>query len=275
MNFCYHSHSRFCDGKGEPEEYVQSAIAKGFSAFGFSSHAPVSFPTEWNMKAEDLPAYLALTQSLKERYQNELELYIGLEADWYPGCADWRTVPGVDYTLGAVHFLPHPAGGDPLPVDGDMKEFKRSLSEGFGGDIQAFGEAYFRAVRDMLVTTPPNILAHMDVFRKNNAGNRFFDETDFWYQEEIAKTLEVALLTDVIVEVNTGGMARGYLTEPYPSAWILQAIHEAGIPIQLNADAHLPENIDYAYAQSRDALRSLGFTRQRVLLGGIWQDVPL
>ena len=227
------------------------------------------------MKAEDLPAYLALTQSLKERYQNELELYIGLEADWYPGCADWRTVPGVDYTLGAVHFLPHPAGGDPLPVDGDMKEFKRSLSEGFGGDIQAFGEAYFRAVRDMLVTTPPNILAHMDVFRKNNAGNRFFDETDFWYQEEIAKTLEVALLTDVIVEVNTGGMARGYLTEPYPSAWILQAIHEAGIPIQLNADAHLPENIDYAYAQSRDALRSLGFTRQRVLLGGIWQDVPL
>ncbi len=275
MNFCYHSHSRFCDGRGEPGEYVLSAIEKGFGAFGFSSHAPVSFPTDWNMRAEDLPAYLSLTRELKEKYADRLELYTGLEADWYPGCADWRTVPGIEYTLGAVHFLPHPAGGDQLPVDGNLKEFRQTLSEGFDGDVQAFGEANFRAMREMLVTYPPNILAHLDVFKKTNEDHRFFSETDAWYREEIEKTLEVALLTDVIIEVNTGGMARGYLDEPYPSPWILEAIRDAGIPIQLNADAHLPEQIDFAYEQTRQALKQLGFTQQRVLLGGIWQDVPL
>ena len=275
MKYCYHSHSRFCDGAGEPEAYVLSAIAKGFRAFGFSSHAPVSFPTEWNMRAEALPEYLELTHALKKKYQDKIELYTGLEADWYPGCADWRTVPGVDYTLGAVHFLPHPAGDDPLPVDGALKEFKETLQTGFNGDIQAFGEAYFMAVREMLMTTPPNILAHLDVFRKNNGNERFFDEKDEWYQEEISKTLDVILLTDVIVEVNTGGMARGYTTDPYPSNWILHAIREAGIPIQINADAHAPENIDYAYEQVRHQLVVAGFTKQRVLFGGIWQDVAL
>ena len=275
VDFCYHSHSRFCDGMGEPEDYVLSAIRKGFGAFGFSSHAPVSFPTDWNMRAEDLPVYMELTAALKSRYADRIELYTGLEADWYPGCADWRTVPGIDYTLGAVHFLPHPETGAPIPVDGSVKEFRSTLSEGFDGNIQAFGEAYYKAVREMLVTTPPNILAHMDVFKKTNENHRFFDETDSWYREEIEKTLEVALLTDVIVEVNTGGMARGYLTEPYPSAWILEAILDAGIPIQLNADAHQADNIDFAYGQTRQSLLALGFTKQRVLLGGIWQDVPL
>lgn len=275
MKFCYHSHSRFCDGSGEPEAYVEAALAKGFTAFGFSSHAPVSFDSDWNMKREDLPAYLALTRRLKDQHSDRIELYTGLEADWYPGCEDWRTLPGVDYTIGAVHFLPHPEDGSPMAVDGSLKEFKKTLSEGFDGNIQAFGEAYFRAIRTMLIQTPPNILAHFDVFRKNNASGRFFEESEEWYREEIARTLEVILLTDVIVEVNTGGMARGYVPDPYPSPWILELIRDMGIPIQVNADAHLPENIDYAYGQTCQMLLGMGFAHQRVLLRNEWLDVPL
>ena len=39
----YHSHSEFCDGKGKLEDYVKSAISKGFDVFGFSGHAPLPF----------------------------------------------------------------------------------------------------------------------------------------------------------------------------------------------------------------------------------------
>jgi len=227
------------------------------------------------MKAEALPEYLRVTRELKERYAGRIELHTGLETDFFAGCTDWRTMPGITYTLGAVHFLPHPATGAAMPVDGNAKEFKETLEEGFDGDIQAFGEAYYGKIREMLLSMPPNILAHLDVFRKNNAGDRYFDEEDEWYREEIAKTLDVVSLTDVIVEVNTGGMSRGYLKDPYPSWWILSGIFEAGIPIQLNSDVHHPDAVDFGYEAVRSGLLKIGFTKQRVLYGGIWQDVPL
>ena len=227
------------------------------------------------MKLSDLPEYLCLTRHLKEQYRGRIDLCTGLETDFFPGCTDWRAMPDLSYTVGAVHFLPHPKTGVALPVDDNAKEFRKTLDNGFDGEIQAFGEAYYGALREMLVTMPPNMLAHMDVFRKNNGGNRFFDEEDEWYREEIGKTLEVALLTDVIVEVNTGAMSRGYLKEPYPSGWILEAIHEFGIPIVLNSDAHQPDAVDFGYVEVRKQLLQIGFTHQRVLYEGIWQDVPL
>lgn len=271
----FHSHSRFCDGTDEPASYVTSAMEKGFTAFGFSGHAPLPFQTEWNIPPQSLPEYLQITRALKEKHAGEIDLAVGLETDWLPGCTDWRTLPGIDFTIGAVHFLSHPETGEPVPVDGNRKVFRNTLDTAFGGDIQAFGEAYYAAVRDMLVTMPPNILAHLDVFRKNNDGNRFFNEEEEWYREEVGKTLEVILLTDVIVEVNTGGMARGYVKEPYPSWWILEAILEAGIPILMSSDAHHPDFIDFSYGEVRKRLQDMGFTKQRALIHGIWQDVPL
>ena len=275
MKVNFHTHSRFCDGTGEPEDYVRSAIEKGFTALGFSSHAPLPFATDWNMKESDMAEYLRLTRQLKEKYKGRIELYAGLETDYFPGCTDWRTLPGLSYTLGAVHFLPHPETGIAMPVDDGAKEFRHTLDYGFNGEIQAFGEAYYGALREMLVSMPPNMLAHIDVFRKNNGGNRYFDEGDEWYREEVAKTLEVVLLTDVIVEVNTGAMSRGFLKDPYPSGWILEAIREAGIPIVLNSDAHTPDTIDFCYGEVRKYLLQLGFTHQRSLHEGIWQDVAL
>lgn len=275
MKVSYHSHSRFCDGAGEPEDYVRAAIEKGFSAFGFSSHAPLPFPTDWNMKAADIPEYLRLTKYLKDLHRDHIDLYTGMETDFFTGCTDWRAMSGLSFTIGAVHFLPHPQTGVAMQVDGNPKEFRDTLENGFKGDIQAFGEMYYGKLREMLVTMPPNILAHLDVFRKNNDGDRFFDETDDWYREEIAKTLEVALLTDVVVEVNTGGMSRGTMKDPYPSWWVLESILEAGIPIVLNSDAHRPDAIDFGYDAVRRHLLRIGFRKQRVLYEGIWQDVPL
>ncbi len=271
----FHSHSRFCDGVGEPEEYVQAAIRAGMQVFGFSSHAPLCFETDWTMGLKDLPEYLRVTQSLREAYADRIELITGLETDWYPGCTDWRNTPGVFYTLGSVHFLPHPDVGIAMPVDSDQKTFRNALEDGFEGDIRAFGRAYFSAVRDMLAGMCPDILAHLDVFRKNNAGNRFFHEEAGWYRDEILKTLKAALLSGVIVEVNTGGMSRGYLDSPYPDWWALEAIREMNIPIMLNSDTHHPGTVDFGFTEVLPGLRRIGFTHQRILTKGAWQDVLL
>ena len=77
------------------------------------------------------------------------------------------------------------------------------------------------------------------------------------------------------MEVNTGGMSRGTMKDPYPSWWVLESILEAGIPIVLNSDAHRPDAIDFGYDAVRRHLLRIGFRKQRVLYEGIWQDVPL
>lgn len=65
----FHTHCCFCDGKGEPEDYVRKAIELNFSSLGFSSHAPLEIPSNWNMKKEKLSEYISCIKALKEKYK--------------------------------------------------------------------------------------------------------------------------------------------------------------------------------------------------------------
>lgn len=78
----YHSHCTFCDGRSHPEDFVRFALSHGFRAYGFSSHSPLPFETNWNMSKDEMPAYLAEIQRLKEKYDGRIELYAGLEIDY-------------------------------------------------------------------------------------------------------------------------------------------------------------------------------------------------
>lgn len=275
--FCstFHSHSKYDDGKGELRAYVEAALAKNMTCFGFSGHSPVNFPSSWNMKREDLPEYLREANALKKEFSDRIELYTGLETDFYEGCTDWRTFPGIDYTIGSVHFVKNKETNIYMPVDGNAQSFKETLDTVFDGEIQAFGEAYYQLIREMLMTMPPNIVGHLDVFRKNNAGNKWFDEEDEWYREEVMKTLDVISLTETIVEVNTGGISRGYVQEPYPSRWILDQCLDMEIPVMVNTDTHAPDSVDFYYEAAVGMLRAIGFKKQRVLLHNQWQDISL
>lgn len=271
----FHAHSRFDDGQEELETYIQSAISKDFKAFGFSAHAPLIFDSSWNMKSEDFEEYTTISKFLKGKYKNKIEIYTGLETDFYPGCTDWRNKSGIDYTIGAVHFIKNDETGEYMPVDGSRHDFEESLKHGFGGDIQAFVEAYYGKIREMLLKMPPNIVAHLDVIRKNNGKNDFFNEDEEWYRDEVLKTLEVISLTHAIVEINTGGMSRGYVKTPYPSIWIMEACHDMEIPIIVNSDTHNPLTIDSYYNETYKLLKYIGFKHQRVLYKDEWRDVSL
>mgnify|MGYP001230996449 FL=1 len=271
----FHSHSRFDDGREELEEYIKSAIAKGFKGFGFSAHAPVHKDTGWNMKAEDFEEYVITTKTLREKYRDKLEIYTGLETDFYEGCTDWRKKKGIDYTIGAVHFLLNEKTEEYMAVDGTREQFEETLHNGFGGDIRAFVSAYYGKIREMLSVMKPDIVAHLDVIRKNNKNEAYFREDDEFYRNEVYKTLKVISSSNAIVEVNTGGISRGYTQTPYPSRWILEACLEMNIPIIVNSDSHHPGYIDFYYEETYDMLKEIGFKYQRVLYGNEWCDVSL
>jgi len=271
----FHAHSRFDDGREELESYIISAMAKEFKVFGFSAHAPVLIDSEWNMKEEDFDEYVQTTKFLKEKYKEGLEIYTGLETDYYPGCVDWRKKKGIDYTIGAVHFVKSETTGSLMPVDGYRQEFEDTLRDGFSGDVQALVRAYYGQIREMLLNMPPNIVAHLDIIRKNNGNNVFFNENDEYYREEISKTLEIVSLTQVILEVNIGGISRGYVEEPYPSKWILESCLDLDIPVMINSDAHQPDMIDAYYREAVGLLKDIGYSHQRVLYGNEWRDISL
>lgn len=271
----YHSHSFFCDGKLTPEDYILSAIAKGFAAIGISSHAPVCFETGWTMKPDRLQEYIQTVLELKEKYRSRIQVYLGLETDFYPGSEDYRNHPALDYTIGSLHFIHHAEGQKYMALDGTPEEFIETRDIIFKGEARALVQKYYQLLAEMLRQQPPCILGHMDVLKKNNIGSRFFSETENWYRKAVEEVLEAVMEQQVIVEVNTGGIARGYTTEMYPSDWIISCMRERNIPIVLNSDAHHPDLIDAYYPQAVEKLKTLGYTSQRILLDNIWQYVAL
>jgi histidinol-phosphatase (PHP family) len=70
-------------------------------------------------------------------------------------------------------------------------------------------------------------------------------------------------------------MARGYTAEPYPSRWILSLCAELEIPITINADAHKPRWVDYAFPQARRFALEAGYASIRVLRSGQRQEEAL
>ena len=132
----YHTHCSYCDGKGEAREYAEAAVAKGFTALGFSSHAPSPFFSDWVMQEKNLPLYLAEIQRLKNQYEGRLQIYLGLEIDFVPGESSPAKFSELvlDYTIGSIHYTPGAISDLYLTVDGDDLEFSENLEKNFSGD---------------------------------------------------------------------------------------------------------------------------------------------
>jgi len=271
----YHTHSILCDGKMMPEDYVKSAIRKGFKALGFSAHAPVNFDFDWTISEDNFHKYKDNILMLKEKYKDAIQIYLGLETDYYPGCKDYRGMPEIDYTIGGTHFVYDPAFERAFFFDGSEKEFRDNRDIVFKGDIRLLVESYYNMLIEMIERQAPDIIAHLDVLKKNNTGSRFFDESESWYKNIAEKTLIKVKEHNIIAEINTGGISRGYITDTYPSFWIISLMREMDIPIILNSDAHHPDWIDTYFTEAKKILAKAGYISQRILLDGKWQDVPL
>lgn len=272
--FNYHMHNHYCDGKGEPEDYVKKAIQLGFKAIGFSSHAPVAIKNDWTMKQENLDKYLEEILSLKEEYKEKIDICLGLEIDYIkgimgPGDEIYKSIP-LEYSIGSVHFMPIKDSGKYLTVDYSEEELRTIIDDGYDGDAYKFVEAYYTFIREMASSSKPNIIGHLDLIKKFNKDNLFFREDDERYVNQIEKTLQVIKENNLIVEVNTGGVTRGYIKEFYPSQWIVSRCKELNIPMNISSDAHIVDNIDGCFEAAAEQLRNNGVEEQKVLFKNKW-----
>lgn len=275
----YHTHSHWCDGQGGIGDYIAEAQKRNFLALGFSGHAPLPFPNEWTMSEESLPAYIADVQTAKQAYEGEIEIYLGIEADYikeliHPS-APWLQSLGFDYTIGSVHMLQNPKNHRCYSIDGSEEELQELLDDAFGGDPKALVQAYYRALEEMASGGGFEITGHFDLIRKLNGRMDLFDENETWYREAAESALDAVAKAGLAMEVNTGALSRGYCSDPYPSESLMPAVAARKIPMVINSDAHRSEWIDFAFDQAREKLLRAGYRSTLQLLDGRWQEVLL
>lgn len=266
-----HTHSCFSDGRDTPEEIVREALRKGFISLGFSDHSPTPYFSDCNMPEERTEAYRREIRRLQKRYAGQIAIFLGIEQDANSAPAPRQLY---DYRIGSVHDLLGP-DGQVYTVDWDLPHFEDGLRELSGGDIRDFCGRYYAAYRQMLQTHRPEIAGHMDLLKKLNQEGRFFREEDTWYLEMAEQTLEAVRRTGAVLEVNTGGIARGGCREPYPSAHLLQIACQKGIPVTLSADAHRKEDLDFYFRESIAILRQVGYRQVKRWETDGWTDVSL
>lgn len=256
-----HTHTVYGDGKNTAGEMVLGAIRSGCTSLGFSEHSPLaaSIDTDgWTMGHLQVPDYRAEILRLRDQYRDRLDIYLGLEQDLDSPPPD----DPYDYLIGSVHTVW--ANGVPLSVDEGRDSFVRAVHEQFGGDFYAFAGAYYRRVA-RIMGTGCQIVGHFDLVTKFNEGGCLFDETDPRYRAAALGTLEALPVKDLIFEINTGAMSRGYRSIPYPAPFILHAIRERGGRVCITSDCHSADAVTHAFAQASELAMACGFRETAVL----------
>jgi histidinol-phosphatase (PHP family) len=243
----YHVHLR-PDGAGTPaaryftpanaETYRAAARERGIAELGVSEHVyrfhqalDVWQHPFWRENAvDDLDAYCGFVRE-------QTDLRLGIEADFVPGredrmaslleARDW------DYVVGSVHFVGDQAVDHP---DWDVWATTFEAPEKVWG---RYFELLAAAARSGLF----DILAHPDLV-KVWGGDRPRPDGDLrrFYEPVVEAIAEAG----IAVEVSTAGL-RKPVGERYPAEPFLAMCLEAGAPLALSSDAHVPEHLGFEY----------------------------
>lgn len=248
----FHTHTLFCDGKDTPGEMVLTALEKGFSALGFSGHGHTPFDERYCMK--DTAGYIADVNRLKEAYRGKIDILLGIEED---ALAPVDRSPFA-YRIGSCHYLC--VEGEYYALDSGREHLLRCLDR-FGGDPIALAECYFDTFCSYIRRHRPEIIGHFDLITKFDEADAPIFSDNAAYRRLAARAAEEIARSGSLIEVNTGAMARGLRTSPYPAVEILRVLRQADAPLILSSDCHDAKNLDFGFAEARAMLRSLGFRR--------------
>ncbi len=240
------------------ERYQEVAAERGIGALGVSEHVhrfhqalDVWGHPFWRASArDDLDAYCAFVRE-------ETDLRLGIEADFVPGREDRMAslleAREWDYVVGSVHFLRDEA----VDMRGSDWDIWRSA------DPDAVWRRYFETLGEAARSGLFDVLAHPDLVKVWGSGAPQ-PEADPRRYYELA--IEPIADSGVAIEVSTAGL-RKPVGEIYPARAFLELCLEAGRPVALSSDAHVPEDLGRDYEQAIDWLRELGVTELAVFEG--------
>ena len=190
---------------------------------------------------DDLDAYAGFV-----REQTDLKL--GIEADFIAGREDRMATlldrHEWDFVVGSVHFVGEHA------VDHDGYEVWDHRSQ----RPDELWRRYFRTLGEAARTGMFDILAHPDLVKKWGP-RRPVPEGDLRRFYELA--MDGIAESQIAIEVSTAGL-RTPVGELYPSRAFLEMCIDAGCPVALSSDAHVPDDVARDYDRALKLLDAVG-----------------
>jgi histidinol-phosphatase (PHP family) len=254
----YHLHLRPDAPGTEPAEYFTAANAdryrtvaeeRGIAELGCAEHVyrfaqalEVWQHPLWRESArDDLDDYAGFV-----REQTDLKL--GIEADFIAGREDRMATlldtHDWDFVVGSVHFVGEHA------VDHDGYEVWDHRSQ----RPDELWRRYFRTLGEAARSGMFDILAHPDLV-KIWGRQRPVPEGDLRRYYELA--MDGIAESKIAIEVSTAGL-RKPVGELYPARPFLEMCIDAGCPVALSSDAHVPGDVGRDYEHALEFLDDVG-----------------
>lgn len=266
--YTFHSHTEFCDGRATMEAFAREVVARGFTHYGFSPHCPLPIVSPCNMRREDVGRYLSEVDRIKGEYGGHCRFYAAMEVDYLgeefgPSSREISELP-LDYVIGSVHFVAN-RKGRLVDVDGRFESFRRKMRDYFDDDIRYVCEAFYSRSVAMVEAGDFDIIGHFDKIGQNASYFQPGIEDEEWYQALVSDLVDRIISHNarhperpLTVEINTKAYAdhSGRLF-PHPRHW--GRLIEAGVPLIVNSDAHVPALIDASREMTFSMLEQAGW----------------
>jgi len=227
MQANYHTHTYLCHhAKGTPEEYVERAIERGLKILGFSDHVPMpcsdpTYVSGCRMRVDQTELYVHTVLGLKEKYKNDIAIFVGYEAEYMPrefeNMVKNLTRYPVDYMILGQHFSNNEYDGQYF----GHPTFKESM-------IVKYVDQAVAGMETGMFT----YLAHPDLV--NYIGPKAV------YRREMTRLIEAANRTQTPMEFNLLGFATH---RNYPNDDFWRMVSEIGGTVVLGCDAHQVEMV--------------------------------
>lgn len=224
------------------------------------------------MTKEGTIKYLNDIKKYKEIYKDKIQIYSGIEADYYSNLnKDTDKEMALDYRIGSVHFIDD--NKDYFCIDMSKDNFEETIKH--FGNIKIVIEKYFDNIIKMTNIQKPDIIGHLDLVRKYNFKKEYFTEEENWYIEKVEEVLENIKENNCIVEVNIKLMSKSNLDAHYPNKMTIKKILKMNIPLMLNTDAHSINGLDKFYYEAIEELKKLGVKKIKMLIDNSFKDIDI
>jgi len=252
----YHTHTPLCHhAEGEPEAYIDAAIAAGVTEYGISDHSPWQPEPfdDWRMSEADLPEYFSWLERARHHAAGRIAVRAGLECDWLPGCDAWiESLAGRyawDYLIGSVHYLGAWDFDNP-----------KHLARWAESDVEDVWTRYWQAYARMAESGHFDILGHPDLVKKFSHVPP--GDLERFYEPAI----DAIAASGCAIELNTAGWHKP-CAEAYPAPRFLELACSAGVPLVISSDSHRPSEVARDFPKAIALAKAAG-SRETLLFEG-------
>lgn len=225
MHANYHTHTFRCGhASGSEEEYIKTAIQGGIKIMGFSDHVPFAFRNgneyPWHMKTKDAEDYMQTLLALREKYKNDIKIFIGFEMEYLENYFDemlgYVRSLGAEFLILGQHFSRH---------DSFERVRYSSGADNTEDDLISYTDLVIKGIK----TGVFSYVAHPDIFRYETEREE--------YKREVRRLCEAAKENDIPLEINLLGV---YEARWYPNEVFWSIAGDVGNKVVFGFDAHTP-----------------------------------